>query len=345
MDGGRLGDDVSCAAEGACAPEPPGPADEQCLEDAFRASFRILVHRNQRLLANRCDSEDAAQDAFLAALESQAKGMPAPSLPWLGTVAKRRAVDEIRRRERDQRRFARLASRARVDEVAVDVAEAVADVSAARHAVASLGSLPASTRLVVDLIAHGQDTRSTATALGMSNRAAESHLQRARKHLRTSGQAVLLPVLVLWKGFRRIRRMSLAAVPAVTLVAAVVVGVLQIPEGGSPHTTGDHKGASRPRPTGQPIRLAPSPRPTHIPHMATAAPSAGPVTHAPLHRPPDRSPISATPSASVLATLPVPVVRQTAQVTVENRPGPSSVPDALVDCLLHQQVNLDHVGC
>jgi RNA polymerase sigma factor (sigma-70 family) len=52
-------------------------------------------------------AEDLAQDALLAALEQwRASGVPDNPGAWLMTVAKRRAVDHFRRRQRDQQRVA-----------------------------------------------------------------------------------------------------------------------------------------------------------------------------------------------------------------------------------------------
>lgn len=253
--------------DGACdtgdlEPQPDRDRDDGLARE-YRRSFRVLVHRNRSLLSNRDDSEDAVQDAFLAALESQAQGGDAPSTGWLATVAKRRAIDEIRRRERDQRRFGRLASRVPVDEVEPDVAEAVADTSAARHAVRSLAALPAATRSVVDLVAEGEDTRATAARLGITHRSAESHLQRARKHLRTSLHGLTLPVVLLWHLLRRGRHAVAVAAPAIT-VAAVVAGVLYLPRPGVAPRVGEQRRsprqpARRPRrPPGRPPRPKPS---------------------------------------------------------------------------------------
>ncbi|WP_052442418.1 sigma-70 family RNA polymerase sigma factor, partial [Streptacidiphilus neutrinimicus] len=55
-------------------------------------------------------AEELAQDALVAALEQwPAAGVPANPAAWLTTVAKRRAVDRIRRAEREERGHAELA--------------------------------------------------------------------------------------------------------------------------------------------------------------------------------------------------------------------------------------------
>lgn len=46
-----------------------------------------------------------------------------------------------------------------------------------------------------------------------------------------------------------------------------------------------------------------------------------------------------------MATLPVPVVERTVAVTVEERAGPSTVPEALLHCLQNQQVTAEKIGC
>src|SRR5919112_6113 len=72
-------------------------------------SARIIAGL-MRLVHDVGRAEELAQDALLAALERwPAEGVPDNPGAWLTTVAKRRAVDEIRRAERQERTQRHLA--------------------------------------------------------------------------------------------------------------------------------------------------------------------------------------------------------------------------------------------
>jgi RNA polymerase sigma factor (sigma-70 family) len=88
-------------------------ADVGATVDAvWRLESARIVAALMRLLHDVGRAEEVAQDALLAALEQwPATGVPDNPGAWLTTIAKRRAVDRIRR----ERRFAELAPRLAVD--------------------------------------------------------------------------------------------------------------------------------------------------------------------------------------------------------------------------------------
>lgn len=100
---------------------------------------------------------------------------------WVMAVAQRRAVDVVRRRSVTSRLLARMV---RHDAGAEDPADAVVARHTAASAVARLTELPASTLAVVHGIAGGASLAGVAADLGMSYRAAESHVTRARRWAR-----------------------------------------------------------------------------------------------------------------------------------------------------------------
>jgi RNA polymerase sigma-70 factor, ECF subfamily len=87
------------------------------IESVFRESYPIVLAN----VASRCRdldvAEEAVQDALVEALEAwPLKGEPDNPVGWLSTVARRRAIDRIRRRRNLAAKEEILTSLARVDE-------------------------------------------------------------------------------------------------------------------------------------------------------------------------------------------------------------------------------------
>ncbi|SEL15386.1 sigma-70 family RNA polymerase sigma factor [Streptacidiphilus jiangxiensis] len=105
----------------AAAPTPPGaatpPGTEVHTTDvhaAVSAVWRLesarIVAALVRIVRDVGAAEELAQDAMVAALEQwPATGVPNNPAAWLTTIAKRRAVDRIRREQREERKQAELA--------------------------------------------------------------------------------------------------------------------------------------------------------------------------------------------------------------------------------------------
>lgn len=92
----------------------PGTADEQ--DSARRAVSAVWRQESARIVATLTRytgdfslAEDLAQEALAQALQQwPGSGVPANPAAWLTTAAKRRAIDEWRRRERYQQRLASI---------------------------------------------------------------------------------------------------------------------------------------------------------------------------------------------------------------------------------------------
>ena len=78
----------------------------------------------------------------------------------------------------------RMAARAERDGILADAYEPVLDSAEAKALQAFLSELPEPSRSVVDLVARGHSVAEAATQLQLTSRQAESHLYRARRHLR-----------------------------------------------------------------------------------------------------------------------------------------------------------------
>ncbi|WP_245674533.1 RNA polymerase sigma factor [Herbidospora cretacea] len=85
----------------------------QAAEEVWRTEAARVIAGLTRLTGDVGLAEELAQDALVAALEQWPRdGVPRNPGAWLTTVAKRRAVDLFRRRERHDERLAELARRA-----------------------------------------------------------------------------------------------------------------------------------------------------------------------------------------------------------------------------------------
>ena len=146
---------------------------EELAEKAFRRHYRQVYSFVRRRSASDVDAEDVTAEVFAAAAEALPRFRPgsSPVLAWLYTVARRRLIDESRRRSR----LLPLA-----DSPAPDYDADVA--SALRVAIAALPE-PQRTVLVLKLI-EGWSFREIAERLGASEAACKMRLSRALRRLR-----------------------------------------------------------------------------------------------------------------------------------------------------------------
>jgi len=145
------------------------------------AVWQSLVRVCEPILCSRDDAEDCASDALVSALAGP--NAVANREAWLVTVAKRRAVDQLRQRIRSRTRAVRLVGQH--EQYGPDIAEDVADNHEARwlsREAPRLLTCPA--RSVLDIVAAGGTVDDAARELGMTKRSAEAHLRRARLSLR-----------------------------------------------------------------------------------------------------------------------------------------------------------------
>ena len=101
----------------------------QAVEDAFRESYTLVVATVARHTGDIDLAEEAIQDAFIEALRSwPERGVPDNPPGWISSVARRRAIDRIRRRQTYARKSAILAGLEKVEaEREVDMPSGVID--------------------------------------------------------------------------------------------------------------------------------------------------------------------------------------------------------------------------
>ena len=166
-------------------------------------AFRALVEAHQnmvfavchRVLHNRADAEDAAQDCFFR-LAQKAGELTAPIAGWLHTVAVQRAIDLLRRRT------TRRAYEAKVQPPAVPDGPVWEHIRG--QVDEAIAALPERLRLPVVLYyLEGRTQEQVAAELGISQPAVSGRLKRAvaalRKRLEETGAdlsgGVLVPLL------------------------------------------------------------------------------------------------------------------------------------------------------
>jgi DNA-directed RNA polymerase specialized sigma24 family protein len=174
------------------------------------------------ILGSRDEAEDCAATAIVQLYErapAEIENLEA----YLVTATKRRACDVLRNLERERRPHERLVGQAIRPEP--DVADVVVGQAEAawldREAVQLLR--PA-TYEVLSRVANGKPIADVAHELGLTKRAAESHLLRARKIMRHSIARGAVILGGLWAGLRRgLPAQALVVVPAACLAIAVAI--------------------------------------------------------------------------------------------------------------------------
>ncbi len=95
------------------------------LESLYREEWRRVLATTLRLTGDFDLSEEAVQDAFVAALEQWPRdGMPANPYAWLVSTARNRVVDQLRRRARFQAKQLDIDRLAELESSEIDLSEA-----------------------------------------------------------------------------------------------------------------------------------------------------------------------------------------------------------------------------
>ncbi|MFI9381812.1 RNA polymerase sigma factor [Kutzneria sp. NPDC052558] len=232
------------------------------------------------------EAEDCVHEALVELLEVADPESVRTPAGWVATVSRRRFIDQVRRRCRE-----RVASR-REHAAAlapVDPADLVADRDLARYLVRSMADLPPTTQEVCAAIGAGKSEADVAESLGLTARAVESHLTRARRRLRKLRIAIVLPVGVVCA--RLVQRLAVPLTCAA--VATPVAAVMLLPASPTPRQP-----LSDPE---TPAALTTTVAPTAV--TTTRSPAVGIATPPTTTTPAPTSSESALPSA----TLPLPV--------------------------------------
>ncbi|MCK2236617.1 MULTISPECIES: RNA polymerase sigma factor [unclassified Crossiella] len=189
-------------------------------QERLAAATQQAVVRIRAAGASKEQAEDCVQDAVVDLLAGAHRTPVERPEAWLTTVSRRRFVDQLRRRRREQTALARSDAQTRI--TGSDPSEAIADRDQARWMAAALDELPSTTREVVQRAGAGMPPEQIATELGLSARSVESHLTRARRLLRRLAAAAVLPACLAFGGLWRWLGAGKAAGVKVALTAVTV---------------------------------------------------------------------------------------------------------------------------
>lgn len=189
----------------------------------------IVAHRERllRIARRRCptlqDAEDVVHEAMVrcatfADLDDQRMGQ------FLTSVTMRLCADVYRHADRSLRAFGRVAT----DDLEPGPEDAACQAADAALLAELLSTLPDRQRAVLVDRAYGLSMQQICTRRGLTYKAAESALARARGTMRTalaSGFAVVTASAAALRALRalRVRRVAVAALPVASLVAAGAV--------------------------------------------------------------------------------------------------------------------------
>lgn len=208
-----------------------------------------LARLAQRRTSSWFDAEDTAQEAIVRALE--APELDCEQLPgWLTRVAINLCTDLARDRGRQHKRirYQVLQEAAEPDLESIVVERAHAQ---AMHKLAL--ALPPAQRSALLMRAEGRSVDDVAAALGISPKAAESLLSRARATLRRAAGAVVAAAVLLVRFCRRTTTTLTATAAALSSILVIVPGVVGSAAPGGPI---DLPGAAVSNVVSRPVPLA-----------------------------------------------------------------------------------------
>lgn len=174
--------------------DPAAAEVEAALREVFRDEWAEVVAVLARAFGDPDLAEDAAQEAFSDAARSWSRGLPDNPGGWITTVARRRAVDRVRR---DARRDAkqRLASSAVSDAAEPDLCDEPVDDDVLRLVFACCHPAldrAAQVALTLRLVA-GIETRAIARAFLVPESTMSQRILRTKRKIRAAGIPLRTP--------------------------------------------------------------------------------------------------------------------------------------------------------
>ena len=150
------------------------------LEAVFRRDYRLVLGVATRVLGNRDQAEDVAQEVFLSFGRSSVPSSEARG--WLSVAAAHTALNVIRSSRRRASREEAVASSSAA--TVGDVAEAVVTLEERSHLRSALGRMPRKQAVALVLRHSGLTYAEVAAALGLSPSSVGTTVRRAESALR-----------------------------------------------------------------------------------------------------------------------------------------------------------------
>lgn len=289
------------------------------------AALPAAARACRRIVWNREDAEDCTALALEQALT--VRGLDAPAA-FLTTVTKRRALDPVKQRERERRRI--IAHHSREESVVRDETGSVDDALEAQWLWSEAQRLPPQTVAVLRLIRQGHSVSDAARHLGLTRRAAESHVLRARQRLMTVWKATLAVGVVSWRAFKRV---GVPVVAGPAALAGLAIAVLI----STPVTSGSNAAGAGPETSQTAVSAVRieglRPVPASHPHAAIE----------PARR--TREAQRATPAPKQLPIASVGTPAGPLKVQQEDRGGADDPVGGTLKCLSEFRVTPSRIGC
>lgn len=172
----------------------PAPINEATLTAIYRETVDALYgYASRRCGGVRQAAEDVTQEAWLRAVrEWRRSGLPDNPLAWLTTVARNLILNQLRRQEP----VPLDAVPAALADAALDQDDAIDTADTARVVNAALARMPEhEARLLEAFHFERRRMAQLAESLGISERAVEGRLRRARERLRAELERHEIPSL------------------------------------------------------------------------------------------------------------------------------------------------------
>jgi RNA polymerase sigma-70 factor (ECF subfamily) len=236
----------------------------------------VLGERDRAVrVARRCASPEDVDDCVQEAL-ARVAAMPRIDLDRVGALVTAVTANIAMDGHRGRARLARALDRMRQRPEVPNHADDVCDIEEARWLRAQLTRLSTHERRALQMQADGRTVTEVAAALGVTYKAAEKALGRARRHLRYVWQATAGVMVVVWAGARRSRAAVLPGIAAFAAAAFVMSVTNQPHDADHPATTPDANVSAAltyrvPTPAQRPTSTRPRPAPVIQPAERRAA--------------------------------------------------------------------------
>jgi len=178
---------LSVAGEPASLMSRVADGDQGAFAELYDATSPIVFGIALRVLRDRAQAEEVAQEVFLEVWRTAARYDPGKGTPsaWINTMAHRRAIDRVRSAELSTQRDQRHAED-QLASTAPDISEEVVRRDVGRRVRRALATLPEAQRRPLALAYFdGRSQREVAEIMGLPLGTVKTRMRDAMRRLRT----------------------------------------------------------------------------------------------------------------------------------------------------------------